>query len=225
MNHAEGFYNCRIVAQGFGELPNEKKTPYFEITVVPIEQINTATGEKTPLPGDQQRQSEKMFITPATMEKMFPSQLKAMGCDGVDFVRLGDPQHPNYINLAGRVVLMLNKPEADKDNPQKFYDKFSVFSQAPKEPPKSDPNVAMRLQTLFGRELQQKTAAAVVSQPQAQTATVPQVQAPPQTYTNQPPVPQTAPQQAPVPHQTVFSPQGQPAQQAPQTTQHQGLPF
>lgn len=226
MNHEEGFYNCRIISQRFGELPNEKKTPFFEVTVVPIEKVNTATGKTTLLAGDQQRDSEKMFITQKTMDQMFPNQLKALGCDSVDFERLGNPQHPNYINLTGRIVLMLNKPEQDKQDPTKFYDKFSVFARAPKEPPKSDPNVAMRLQTLFGADLRQKTAGAVIQQPPAQTQAQAPVQAPVPQQAVQ--APQTAPegvQPQAVTHQAVVQTQPQQAPPGAQTTQHQGLPF
>ena len=177
MTHEEGFYNCRIVAQRFGE-SQKKSTPYFQLSVIPVEKINTATQEKTPLAGDQQRESEPMYITPDTMnptdkspDPVFPSKMRAIvGSDDWDFDRLGDPMHPKYINLVGRTVTMLNKPEADKKDPTKFYDRFDVFSQTPRTPPKSDPNVAKKLQTLYGGNMARKPAPVSVTQPGASPA-------------------------------------------------------
>lgn len=222
---AEGYYNCQIVSQRFGE-SEKNKTPFFAITVIPTEMIDIATGGVTPVTGATPVESDPMYITEGTMKQMFPSQCRALGCDGVDFNRLGNPQHPQYLNLAGRVVRMRNEHSQGQKDPTKSYDGFTVVTEGPVK--KSDPNVAMRLQTLFGRDLQQKTAGAVIQQPPVQAQTP--VQQPVQAPVSQQPVqaPQAAPegvQQQAVTHQAVVETQPHQAPPVAQTTQHQGLPF
>lgn len=143
---AKGLYETEITAQRFGA-SESKGTPFFEIDFRVVGKYDPATRELAAI--DPGNRSCRIYLKAGgEAEKIALDRLKALGIEG-NF-RQYDPTNPSHTSLAGKKVKMWNKgPNA------KGYDEWNVFVPSDKErkPRVSDPNVAAKLDNIFGGKL------------------------------------------------------------------------
>lgn len=136
---AKGFYEGEIVSQAFGQ-SKEKKTNYFEVKAK-IDSKVSVTKEKTPV--EAAYRNITIWLTPKNKERA-EEALKALGWDGRSSL---DPNDPTHLSLKGKRAVIRNGKDENESNK---YGDWSVSTLKAPEPRKSDPNVALQFNAMFG---------------------------------------------------------------------------
>ena len=154
--YEEGHYIVRVIGQGFGELPNEKRTPYFFIQVEPIGMVNPADPTGALFGCEAYARTVNLYLTEKAIDFSL-QRLYRLGWQGQSFVDL-DGDSPVH-SFAGQQIELVCRHDHSGG---KTYDNWE-FPPLDSQPVKSDPAVAKRLDALYGEQL--RKAAAVKPEP------------------------------------------------------------
>ena len=142
-----GKYLCEVIGQGFGELPNEKKTPYFFLEVKPLGLINPSDPDGALLYCDDFPRTANMFLTEAATPYTI-DRLRSLGWNGTSFK---DIEPTGSHSFAGQRIELVCTHDTKGD---KTYDRFDFPMMGGGASAESDPSIARKMDALYGKALQ-----------------------------------------------------------------------
>ena len=147
MAYDTGKYLCEVIGQGFGELPNEKKTPYFFLEVKPLGLINPGDPKGDLIYCNDFPRTANMFLTedaiPYTVDR-----LRSLGWSGTSFKEIEPTGSHSFVGQQIELIC------SHRESGGKTYDKFDFPPLGGGKSAESDPNVARKMDVLYGKALQ-----------------------------------------------------------------------
>jgi hypothetical protein len=154
MPYDRGNYQCEITGQGFGEIANEKKTPYYFLDVNPLYRVNPNDPDGQGIACETQRRSVKLWLTAPAIELTI-ERLRSLGWEGTKFSEID--ADGSFSFRGTKVVLECTHRMYEGET----YDDFGFMPMG--KTTASTPGVAKNMDALFGASL--KGAAAKKPKP------------------------------------------------------------
>ena len=178
MAYEPGNYLCEIVGQGFGEIPNDNKTPFFFLEVKPLGRINPSNPTGDLFTCEAYLRTANLYLTDKSVESTL-ARLRSLGWNGTSFKDI----EPNGLHsFAGIEIELVCTSRTSGD---KTYDDFN-FPFEGNSSAESDPDVARKMDNMFGKALKSTLPVAKKSNQEAVQQIKDAMDNPPQTATTEP---------------------------------------
>lgn len=157
-----GRYRLKVLNQGFSE-SKTKGTPFFFLECEPVAQLE---GDNAYQVENTYPRTISLYITDKTADNV-ADKLKALGWVGGRWGSL-DPNKPSFHSFIGTEIEAVCKHEPGINGDGKLYEKWDLPWGGDYEPTISNPTIASKLDSLFGKAAKPSPAA---KKPAAKPAT------------------------------------------------------